>query len=79
MLSRTEINLIAEKVAEFIHLKTDELMSAKQCASWLAISMEALYARVSRGQIPYHKKHDSLYFSKNEVTSYYLKDNISAS
>ena len=29
MLSRTEINLIAERVAELIHLKSDELLTAK--------------------------------------------------
>ncbi len=64
MLSRTEINLIAKRVAELIHLKSDELLTAKQCAEWLRISMKALYARVCRGQIPYHKRHDVLHFSK---------------
>ena len=75
MLSRTEINLIAKRVAELIHLKSDELLTAKQCAEWLGISMKALYARVCRGQIPYHKRHDVLHFSKIEVTAYYLNDN----
>lgn len=79
MLSRTEINLIAEKVAELIHLKCDELMSAKQCAAWLGISVNTLHSKCSRGHIPYHKKHKTLYFSKNEVTTYYLKEDKPAS
>lgn len=74
MLSRTEINLIAERTAELILAKTDELLSAKQCAQKLGISIDALYARVYRKQIPYKKKHDTLYFSWNEVKEYYLKE-----
>lgn len=74
MLTRTEINMIAERTAEIVLSKSDELLTAKQCAERLGIKIEALYARVKRQQIPYHKKHDTLFFSKNEVTAYYLRD-----
>lgn len=79
MLTRTEISLIAEKVAELIHIKNDELLTAKQCAEWLGVSVDTLHSRCSRGHIPYHKKHKTLYFSKNEVMRYYLKDDNSVS
>ena len=72
MLTRTEINLIAEKTAELVLSKSDELLSAKQCAERLGISTDALYSRVHRQQIPHKKKHDTLYFSWNEVKEYYL-------
>lgn len=74
MLTRTEIGMIADKVAEKLYDKTDELLTAKQCADWLGITVDALYGRCQRGQIPFKRKHGALYFSKNEVTEYYLND-----
>lgn len=74
MLTRTEINLIAEKTAELVIAKTDELMTAKACADWLEISVKALYKRCETGRIPSHKKHGTVYFYKNEIQNYYKTD-----
>lgn len=40
----------------------------------LGLTENAIRTRCSRGQIPHHKKHGNLYFSKDELTAYYLAD-----
>lgn len=79
MLTRAEINLISESVAEKLEIMKDELMSSKKCAEWLGISLNTLHKRCEKGKIPCHRKHNALYFSKREVTLYYLKDDKPAS
>jgi hypothetical protein len=70
MLSLQELNQIGQFVAKNIQ-PPDELMDIKKCAEWLGISIQALGRRCSRNTIPYHKKHGTIYFSRNEVMKYY--------
>lgn len=74
MITRTEIDLIATRTAELIIEQTDEMMTAKACAAWLDITTDALYKRCETGRIPYHKKHGTVYFYKNEIQKYYKTD-----
>jgi|WetSurMetagenome_2_1015567.scaffolds.fasta_scaffold830840_2 hypothetical protein len=73
MLTPQEIRQIGQTVIKNIQ-PPDELLSTKKCAELLGITTEALGKRCSRGTIPYHKKHGTVYFSKNEVTKYYTTD-----
>lgn len=85
MLTRTEINLIAEQVVgrvaelleekvEALQKQTDEMMNSKQCAEWLGISVNTLHKRCETGLIPYHKRNGRLYFFKNEIQEYEKND-----
>ena len=73
MLSLSEINLIAEKVAQLAK-PADEIMSIEQAAEYLHTTRDALAKRIERKQIPFHKKNGRLYFSRNELNAYYLTD-----
>lgn len=73
MLTNFEIDKLAEALKKKMGEK-DELLNIKQIAEKLGLTENAIRTRCSRGQIPHHKKHGSLYFSENEITAYYLKD-----
>ena len=72
MLTSQELRQIEEIVRKALEVGKDELMNSKQCATWLDISVAALQKRCNDNTIPYHKRDRLLYFSKNEVTKYYL-------
>lgn len=81
MLTRTEINLIAERVVELLgekvevlQKKNDEMMNSKQCAEWLGISLNTLHKRCETGIIPSHKTNGRLHFFKNEIQEYEKND-----
>nr|DAJ47715.1 MAG TPA: helix-turn-helix domain protein [Caudoviricetes sp.] len=74
MLTRTEINMIAEKTAELISNRIDTVMDSKQCADYLGITVNALRKRCNDGKLPFHKRHGSLYFSRNEINDYLKND-----
>lgn len=73
MLTCHEINRIAAKVAEQVMEQTDELMTTAQAAEFLGISVNALQLRRNRTDIPSHKKDGTIYYSKRELTKYYLE------
>lgn len=73
MLTCAEINRIAAKVAEQVMEQTDELMTTAQAAEFLGISVNALQLRRNRTDIPSHKKDGAIYYSKRELTKYYLE------
>ncbi|WP_148335662.1 helix-turn-helix domain-containing protein [Bacteroides neonati] len=79
MLTKTEISLIAERVAEIVLDKNDELLTAKSCSEWLNISIGALHKRCEKGKIPCYRRHGALYFSKKEVSAYYMQNDKPAS
>lgn len=72
MMTSSDINRLAAKVAEQVLQMTDELMTPKQAAEYLGISLNALQQRRSKTQIPSHKKDGCVYYSKRELTEYYL-------
>lgn len=81
MLTRTEINLIAERVVELLgekvevlQKKNDEMMNSKQCAAWLGLPVNTLHKRCETGLVPYHKRNGRLYFFKNEIQEYEKND-----
>lgn len=73
MLTCHEINRIAAKVAEQVMEQMDELMNTEQAAKYLGISVNALQLRRNRTDIPSHKKDGTIYYSKRELTKYYLE------
>ncbi|MEZ4804603.1 MAG: helix-turn-helix domain-containing protein [Bacteroidia bacterium] len=46
---------------------TDQLICIKETAKYLKLSVPTIYRKVSRGEIPYCKKSNRLYFSKSEL------------
>lgn len=81
MLTRAEINLIAERVVELLGKKVetlqerdDVMMDSKQCATWLGIPINTLHKRCEMGTIPYHKRNGRLRFFKNEIQEYERND-----
>lgn len=72
MLSKSETNRLAKAVAAVMSPVTDELLTIETASKLLSTSVAALYRRVSRKQVPYRKVHGRLYFSKNELTNFYL-------
>lgn len=72
MLTSADISRLAAKVAEQVLQKSDELMTPKQAAEYLGISLNALQQRRTKTQIPSHKKDGCVYYSKRELTEYYL-------
>nr|DAL54654.1 MAG TPA_asm: Pyocin activator protein PrtN [Caudoviricetes sp.] len=73
MLSITEINMIAERVAQLTK-PADEIMDIERAAEYLNTTREALAQRVCRRQVPFHKTGGLLYFSRNELNAHYLSD-----
>ena len=73
MLSNYEIDKLADALIKRMP-KTDEVLTSKQVSLILGISVQAVQKRCSRGQLPHHKKSGTLYFSKNEITEYLLKE-----
>lgn len=74
-LNRHDITAIATEVARQLSVRMDVVMSIDQCAEYLGITRQAVVMRVRRGQLPYHRRGDKMYFSRYEVNSYLLPDN----
>lgn len=72
MLSNNEISRLAAKVAEEVLKRTDELMTPKQAADYLGISLSALQQRRLNTNMPSHMRDGRVYYSKRELTEYYL-------
>ena len=64
---------VTEGVREELRKATDELLTARQCADMLGISLQALARRRQRGQLPYHRVDGCIYNSKREITGKYLE------
>lgn len=77
MLTPKDIRLLAEAAAkEVINRMTppDTILTTEKTAEYLGTTPGAIVKRVERGQLPYHKRHGLLYFSKNEIDAYLLGD-----
>lgn len=75
-LSRYDIQAIACEVARQLSVRMDTVMSVEQCAEYLGITRQAVVMRARRGQLPYHRRGDKLYFSRYEVNNYLLPEEI---
>lgn len=54
-------------------LKVDadpDLMTVKEAAEFLNLTVPTIYSKVSRGELPFMKRSKRLYFSKNELLNY---------
>lgn len=74
MISRTELERLATRVAELISPQLDEVMNVAQMAALLGTTVEAVRCRCKRGRLPFYKCGRLLYFSRKEVTRYLLND-----
>ena len=74
MMTSSDINRLADKVAEKVLQNMDEILTPQQAADYLGISLNALQLRRNRTEIPSHKKDGAVYYSKRELTQYYLKE-----
>lgn len=51
----------------------EKLLSIKQAAQFLNLSVPTIYTKVSKGELPFMKRSKRLYFSSSELMAY-LKD-----
>jgi len=47
-----------------------ELITIKQAAEFLSLSVPTIYSKVSKGELPFMKVSKRLYFSREDLTSY---------
>ena len=62
-----DFSRVVEDAAIILQRKSDQVMNIKQIAEYLGISEGAVYKRCQRGQLPFHKSANKLYFSRLEV------------
>lgn len=67
-LFRQELeNYFASNTANSNQDEADQLLTIKQTAEILSLSVPTIYGLVSKGEIPHSKKGKRLYFSKQEL------------
>lgn len=71
-MTQSEVKRIARAVAEELAILQDEIMNSKRAAEYLGCSIRAIQDRAVRNMIPCHRRGGKLYFSKQELTRYYL-------
>ena len=64
-----DIERLLQQKAELLP-EQDQLLSIKQAAEFLKLSVPTLYSLVSKSQIPVNKRSKRLYFSKQELTAW---------
>lgn len=55
---------------------TDQLMTIKEAAKFLNLTVPTIYSKVSRKEIPFMKRSKRLYFSKEELLAYIKEGRI---
>lgn len=53
----------------------DQVMTIQETAEFLHVKKQTLYAYVSKGLIPHHKRAGRLYFSKNDLVQWIKEGN----
>ncbi len=64
---------IVDEAALILQRKSDNVMTIKQVANYLGISVGAVRKRCQRNQLPYHRNANRLYFSRMEVDDVILE------
>ena len=64
---------IVDEAAIILQRKSDNVMTIKQVANYLGISVGAVRKRCQRNQLPYHRNANRLYFSRMEVDDVILE------
>ena len=77
-LNRHDITAIAQEVARQLSVRMDIVMNADQCAEYLGTTRQAVIMRARRGQLPFHRRGDKMYFSRYEVNNYLLPEEVPA-
>lgn len=80
MLNISEINKLAKavsnEIAETVKRATiqanDEIFTVKAAADFLGLKPAAVYKAIKESRIPYHKKLNNYYLSKQELLGYFL-------
>lgn len=62
-------NLLKQKGSD-VTPETDELLTVKQAAEFLSLSVPTVYGLISKREIPSMKRSKRRYFSKSELMSY---------
>ena len=64
---------IVDEAAIILQRKSDNVMTIKQVANYLGISVGAVRKRCQRNQLPYHRNANRLYFSRMEIDDVILE------
>lgn len=78
MKTKAELNQLANSLKPIIESAmqktSDEVLTVETAAKMLDTTPNAIRLRCNRGQMPYKKRGKRLYFSKNELTEFYLSN-----
>lgn len=66
-LTTDGISQIVDEAAIILQRQSDNVMTIKQVAEYLGISIDAVRKRCQRGQLPFHRNACRLYFSRLEI------------
>ncbi|MDB9963714.1 helix-turn-helix domain-containing protein [Vicingaceae bacterium] len=55
---------------------SDELLGVKETAEFLSLSVQTIYGKVSKGELPVMKRSKKLYFSKDDLMNYLKRGRI---
>lgn len=58
---------------------TERLLTVKETAQFLNLTVPTIYSKVSRGEIPYMKRSKRLYFSSTEIMEYLKEGTVKSS
>lgn len=61
---------MAEKVNDIHYKAKDDLLSVEEAAEFLDLAKPTIYSKVSRGELPYLKNGNRVYFSKAKLISH---------
>lgn len=65
--------LLLQKSEQQIIIPSEQLLTVKEAADFLNLSVPTIYSKVSRGELPVMKRGKKLHFSNTELMQY-LKD-----
>lgn len=58
--------------------ESTELLNINEASSFLSLKKATLYSKVSKGEVPHHKRNGRLYFISSELIEYIKEGKISS-
>ena len=68
---KNKLDLISGKLDELVVLpKEATMLSFQEACEFVKLSHQTLYSKVSKKQIPFHKRGNRLWFDRNELVAW---------
>jgi hypothetical protein len=71
---KREIKEIFEDVLK--KMQPERIMNVRETAKEYGYTVRAIYQKCANNQIPFHKIHGEIKFSKREIDNYYTRDGL---